>query len=191
MIKSAKRAISAILGNAGVNDEELMTAIIGAECLINSQPLTYQTADPSDGVPLTPNLFLHGQVGGQFAPTSVDETGFNPRRRWRSVQELVRHYCHRWLRECLRELSAWRKWFQPGRDIKVGDVVLVVSSDTARGNWPLGRILELYPGKDGQVRVAKIQVGQGTMTRAVTKLCPLELENKILCLHMKIKKTYT
>ena len=177
MIKSAKRAINAILGNADVNDEELMTAIIGAEGLINSRPLTYQTADPSDDVPLTPNHFLHGQVGGQFAPTSVDETGFNPRRRWRRVQELVRHFWHRWLREWLPELIARRKWFQPGRDIKVGDVVLVVSPDTARGNWPLRRILETYPGKDGQVRLAKIHVGQGTMTRAVTKLCPLELEN--------------
>ena len=37
MIKSAKRAISAILGNADVNDK-LMTAIIGAEGLINSLP---------------------------------------------------------------------------------------------------------------------------------------------------------
>ena len=177
MIKSSKRAINVILGKADVNDEELMTAIIGAEGLINSRPLTYQTADPSDDVPLTPNHFLHGQVGGQFAPTSVDETGFNPRRRWRRVQELVRHFWHRWLREWLPELRARRKWFQPGQDNKVGDVVLVVSPDTARGNWPLGRIMETYPGKDGQVRVAKIQVGQGTMTRAVTILCPLELEN--------------
>ena len=62
MIKSAKRAIKAILGNADVTDEELMTAIIGAEGLINSRPLTYQTADPSDDVPLTPNHFLHGQM---------------------------------------------------------------------------------------------------------------------------------
>ena len=29
---------------------------------------------------------------------------------------------------------------------------------------------------DGHVRVAKIQVGNGTLTRPVTKLCPLELE---------------
>ena len=85
MIKSAKRAINAIFGNADVNDEALMTAIIGADILINSRPLTYQTADPSDDVPLTPNHFLHRQVGGQFAPTFVDETGFNPRRRWRRV----------------------------------------------------------------------------------------------------------
>ena len=77
MIKSAKRAIKAILGNADVTDEEL-----------NSLPLTYQKADPSDDVPLTPNHFLHGQIGGQFAPTTVDETNFNPRKRWRRVHEL-------------------------------------------------------------------------------------------------------
>ena len=41
MIKAAKRAIIAILGNADVTDEELMTAFTRAESLINSRPLTY------------------------------------------------------------------------------------------------------------------------------------------------------
>ena len=105
MIKSAKRAIKAILGKADINDEELMTAVIGAEGLINSRPLTYQSANPADDVPLTPNLFLHGQVGGQFAPTSVDTTQFNLRKRWRRIQELVRHFWQRWLREWLPGLG--------------------------------------------------------------------------------------
>ena len=64
MIKSAKWAIKAILGNTDINEEELMTAVIGADGLINSRPLTYQSANPADDVPLTPNHFLHGQVGG-------------------------------------------------------------------------------------------------------------------------------
>lgn len=64
-----------------------MTAIIGAESLINARPLTYQSSDPEDNIPLTPNHFVHGQVGGQFAPQTVDETEFNPRRRWRRIQE--------------------------------------------------------------------------------------------------------
>ena len=68
MIKGAKRAVYAILGNADITDEELMTAITGAEALLNSRPLTYQSANPEDDVPLTPNHFLFGQVGGQFAP---------------------------------------------------------------------------------------------------------------------------
>jgi hypothetical protein len=46
MIKSAKRAIYAILSKADVTDEELQTAFTGAEALINSRPLTYQTAHP-------------------------------------------------------------------------------------------------------------------------------------------------
>ena len=45
MIKSAKRAITAILKNSDVKDEELMTAFCGAEALINSRPLTYQSAN--------------------------------------------------------------------------------------------------------------------------------------------------
>ena len=41
MIKAAKRAMHAILRNADVTDEELMRAMIDAEGLINSRPLTY------------------------------------------------------------------------------------------------------------------------------------------------------
>ena len=52
MIKAAKRAVMAILGNADVTDEELMTAFTGAEALINSRPLTYQSADPEDDIHL-------------------------------------------------------------------------------------------------------------------------------------------
>ena len=52
-----------------MNDEELMAAFSGAEALINSRPLTYQSAEVKDSIPLTPNHFLHGQAGGQFAPS--------------------------------------------------------------------------------------------------------------------------
>lgn len=79
MIKAAKRAIHAILGNADINDEELLTAMIGAESLIDSRPLTYQSANPSDDVPLTLNHFLHGQIGSQFAPTTVKWNRVQPK----------------------------------------------------------------------------------------------------------------
>ena len=176
MMKSAKKAFNAILGQADISDEELMTAIIGAEGLIKSRPLTYQSANHEDDVPLTPNHFLHGQIGGQFAPTSVDETQFNTRKRWRRIQELVRHFWHRWLREWVPGLSTRKKWYRERRDIQVVEVVLVISPDAPRGNRPLGRVLEVYPGDDGRVRVVKVQVGQGTLIRPFTKLCPLEGE---------------
>ena len=40
MIKAAKRAVYAILGDADVTDEELMTAFTGAKALMNSRLLT-------------------------------------------------------------------------------------------------------------------------------------------------------
>ena len=63
MVKAAKKAIYAIVSDRDVTDEELITVFAGAESLLNSRPLTYQSSDPRDDVPLTPNHFLHGQTG--------------------------------------------------------------------------------------------------------------------------------
>jgi len=62
MIEAAKRATFAILGNADAKEEELMTAFAGAEALVNSKPLTYQSASPStDYLPLTPRTGISRQ----------------------------------------------------------------------------------------------------------------------------------
>ena len=72
----------------------------------------------------------------------------------------MRHYWHYWIREWLPSFSARKKWQQPKQDLHERDVVLVLSPGTPRGPWPLARILEVYPGKDGHICVAKVQVGQ-------------------------------
>ena len=92
MIKAANKAIYGILGIADVSDEELMPAFSGAEALIKSRPLTYQSINPADDIPLTPNHFLIGQVGGNFAAQTVGETDYDARKRWGRVQKLVRHF---------------------------------------------------------------------------------------------------
>ena len=116
MIKAAKRAVNAVLDNADVT-----TAFTGAEALLNSRPLTYQSANPEDDIPLTLNHFLIGQIGGQFAPESVDETNYSLKKRWRRVQELVRHFWHRWLREWIPSLTNRRKWLKEERDLQSGN----------------------------------------------------------------------
>ena len=61
---------------------------------------------------LTPNHFLHGQIWGQLAPTLVDSTQFNLRKRWRWIQELVGHFWQRWLRAWLPTLATQK--MEPG-----------------------------------------------------------------------------
>ncbi|UYV66373.1 hypothetical protein LAZ67_4001480 [Cordylochernes scorpioides] len=40
---------------------------------------------------------------------------------------------------------------------KVGDMVLIGQESLKRLHWPLARIIQLYPGKDGLLRVAKVK----------------------------------
>ncbi|XP_067661090.1 uncharacterized protein [Haliotis asinina] len=115
LIKSAKRAICGILANGDLSDEELMTAFIGAEELLNSRPLTYQSSHPDDNIPLTPSHFLHGMLGGSLAP-DIDCSPYNPKKRWRRIQELLRHFWRRWMREWLPTLNLRRKWCESSRD---------------------------------------------------------------------------
>ena len=177
MIKAAKRAISAVLHNADINDEELHTTFVGVEDLLNSRPITYQSSHPADDLPLTPNHFLHGRVGGEFAPETVDTVDFVARKRWRRVQELVRHVWSRWLREWVPELRRRNKWQHATRDFVVGDLVLIIDINVPRGRWNMGKIDQVYPGRDGRVRTVTVKTCNGTYVRAVTKLCHLELSS--------------
>ncbi|XP_031556623.1 uncharacterized protein LOC116293341 [Actinia tenebrosa] len=89
LIKSAKSSLKPILGNAGITDEELHTAIVEVEGLMNARPLTYPSNDPSDEPSLTPNHFINGQAGGELAPQGTEELAFNLRKRWRFIQDLT------------------------------------------------------------------------------------------------------
>lgn len=176
MIKPAKKAVYGILNNADITDEELVTGFNGAEDLINSRPLTYQSSNIKDELPLTPNHFIFGRAGGQFTPQSNDETDFNPKKRWRRVQELVRHFWSRWMKKWLPQLNKRHKWLKVQRDSKIGDVVLVLSTDISRGKWQIAGILDIFPGKDGHTRVVKVKIGDAEYIRPISKLCPLECD---------------
>lgn len=68
---------------------------------------------------------------------------------------------------CVSEKSTW--------DLKEGDVVLMGADNKKRLDWALAKILELIPGKDGSVRVAKLRTEQGVLIRPLQRLYPLEV----------------
>jgi len=57
--------------------------------------------------------------------------------------------------EWVPSLSARTKWYKERNNLKVGDVALVISSENKRAHWPMGRVIETYPGKDRCVRSVK------------------------------------
>ena len=53
--------------------------------------------------------------------------------------------------------------------------MIIKSEDKNRGKWPLGIIQELYPGRDGVVRAARLRSGKSFLERPLQHLYPLEL----------------
>lgn len=102
MVKAVKRAVYSFLAYRKLSDEELHTAFVEVEGMLNSRPLSYTSSDKEDFLPLTPNDFLFGNALTPLADPS-DEPGHNLRHRWKLVQELVQQVWRRWQREYLTE----------------------------------------------------------------------------------------
>jgi len=70
-------------------------------------------------------------------------------------------------------LQARGRWTKTDTNLEVGTMVIVKVNDTPPLSWPLGRIIEVYPGTNNVVRVVKVITKQGVFTRPVVKLVPL------------------
>ncbi|XP_064635215.1 uncharacterized protein LOC135492596 [Lineus longissimus] len=173
LIKSAKKALYSIFGEARLTDEELLTGIVEVEGMLNSRPLTYVSSDPKDLEVLTPNHFLVGQCGGQLAPQIVDETDYNPRHRWRLVQDMLYRFWVRWQKEYLTLQQQRGKWREVHSDLAVDDVVVLQEQGCPRWSWPIGKVTEVERGSDGHIRTATVLSRGKTYRRPITRLVPL------------------
>ena len=67
-----------------------------------------------------------------------------------------------------------------GRNREEGGILLAISSDAERENWPPVSDTQINPRNDEQTQAAKIKFRHGALPCAETKLCSLELENRKL-----------
>ena len=177
-VKSLKYHLRRIVGDVRLTFEELSTVLTQIEACLNSRPLT-PLPEPEDGYEaLTPGHFLIGKPL-EALPESLDsrETG-NLIRRWRLCQKLTMDFWQRWSNEYLTYLQRCSKWATPTKNLQVGDVVCVRGQNLPPTKWPLARIVQVYPGKDGHTRVATVRTAQGTYRRPITKLVPLLTNEK-------------
>ncbi|XP_064120244.1 uncharacterized protein LOC135224850 [Macrobrachium nipponense] len=91
--------------------------------------------------------------------------------RWRCVQYLTNLFWSRFRKEYLSTLQTRQKWNEPRRNLMVGgDVVLVKSDIEPRNQWPMGRVIEVYPDDKGTIRSAKIKTPSSVIVRPIQKL---------------------
>ena len=176
-VKRMKYHLKRVVGSQILTYEELATVSTQVEACLNSRPLLATTSHDSDGItPLTPGHFLLLKP-----PTAYPDYPQLPEepsklKKWHLCQSIVQHFWDRWSREYLQALQSRSKWKTPQPNLLTGDIVVIKEDKTFACHWPLAKILQAYPGKDGLVRVAQVQTGNSIYKRPVTKLALLHRE---------------
>jgi hypothetical protein len=176
LIRSVRKILRAILGEQIVNDETLLTVIAETERILNDRPITRLSDDPNDLRPLSPNDILLLRANS-CSPIGKFSDADNYRKCWRQAQCLANTFWKRWIREYLAVLQERQKWTRRFQNLKVGDLVLVADINVPRGKWPMGRVVEVFPDLDDNVRQVSVRTSTSTLKRDVRKLCLLEAEN--------------
>lgn len=76
--------------------------------------------------------------------------------------------------EYLPSLVKRYKWNKANRNIQVGDIVVIVDANGPRNTWKKGKIVKVFPGSDGRIRVAEVWRNR-TLKRPISKLCVLDV----------------
>ena len=192
LIRSVRQILRALLKEQIVGDEVLLTVVAEATTILNNRPLTRNSDDPRDEIPLTPNHLLHLRPCPALSPGVFTEHD-HYKRRWKQAQYLTNIFWTRWIKEYLPNLQIRQKWMQRKENISLETSYF---SWTKITDWPLARVVEVFPSEDGLVRSVNLKRSSTVVTRAkrtrrgeikttmtyltrqVTKICRLEMNNE-------------
>ena len=70
----------------------------------------------------------------------------------------------------LRSHHIYYRWKKAERNLLVGDIVGLRESGFSKQRIPMAKVIKVYPGVDGLVRVVKLYTGKEKIKRAVQRL---------------------
>ena len=171
-----------------MNADELTSLVCEIENRLNNRPLTYVENEVDGLETLTPSHLLHGRVLNsiptivnkisEIDPDSIDSEIIN--KSLTVLNKSINKFQNLWSKHyltSLREFHASKKSPRRGNNelnLCVGDIVLI-HDERPRSLWKLGKINELLPGKDGNIRVVRLNTRYGETIRSINKLYPLEM----------------
>ena len=139
------------MSNQRLSVQEFLTVCSETANLINKRPIGTLPSTDSEINILTSNSLLLGRAiaknPGGWQPGSQD-----PRKRHHVVQAIVDMFWKKWTQLYAPALVVRRKWHTANRNLHPGNVVIIADRNTMRGEYRLGLVEEVFPGRDGKVR---------------------------------------
>ena len=186
LIGVVKNCLRKALHNSRINTDELKTVVTEIENKINNRPLTYLDSSNVNIEPLTPAHLLYGHRLETIPQINIREELEDPTEgathqslleKYHHLAERLKAWDQHWSNDYLLSLRERFYGASPAQNKyapKVGDIV-ILKGNQPRSNWPLGKIITLYPDDDGVIRSMKVGSGGTESLRTINKLVPLEL----------------
>ncbi|KAI8441772.1 hypothetical protein MSG28_005461 [Choristoneura fumiferana] len=152
-IRSIKLHLKRVIGDQLLTYEEMLTVLTQIESVLNSRPLTLLNADPSEPTALTPSHFLTLGPVNSLHNVDVSSLSLNLVKRKYLLDKIIQSFWKRWRVEYLHTLQMRQKWNTASNPITKGTIVLLNIDNVPPLKWPLGVIEDVFPGKDGVIRV--------------------------------------
>ncbi|GFU80688.1 uncharacterized protein TNCV_514151, partial [Trichonephila clavipes] len=88
-----------------------------------------------------------------------DLTNLNENRldNWQKITKIIQLIWKRWSVDYLNSLQQRNKWHFEKKNAKIGDMVIIKEDNLPSCQWSLGRINNIYQGKDSKVRVVEVK----------------------------------
>lgn len=184
MVRTVKVALRKTLGKSSLTIDQLQTLLTEIEGMVNSRPITYVGSEAEEPEALTPAHFLLGKRISSLPSVRLHfDSNISSRKclinAFNYREKLMRSFWSRWKNEYLLNLrSAHLSSIKSNiPEFKINDIVLIKDDHLPRNFWKLGRILELFPGRDGKVRACKIKTESSIIKRPLQLLYNLEIQN--------------
>ena len=184
LIGVVKSSLNKSIANRKLSFVELQTVVCEIATLVNSRPLTY-LSDSTDGEVLTPNHMIFGRNVVIAPPLNEfgDDVPYlesdDLRAQYAQLSSLLKKFEKHWTELYLTSLRERHYGNNPTASqicpLKIGDLVLVDLENNHRNLWPMGKIVNLFSGRDGQIRSVRVEINGTLYERTLNKVVPLEL----------------
>ena len=185
LARTIKTYFSSVIARKLYNQEEFTTVIREVENIVNSRPLTYQTNDALDQ-PLTPSQLLWGRnlpiMPPLLQPNTDDDSTTETKElchQYFLISNTLDRFWKRWSEEYLTSLREKHENCcaeRPTHHFKPGSLVMVRHDNMHQYEWPLGKVIRVFPDLSGVIKTAEVGEGGRYSLWPVPFLVPLELD---------------
>lgn len=173
-VKATKFHMKRILHTQVLTFEQYQTLFAKISAVLNSRPMVPLNDDPIEINYLTPAHAMIGEKLVQPLAYDLSEIPINRINQQKLLDKIQQDFWSSFKNDYLSTVQNRYKWNTKERNLNINDIVLIKEDHSPPGVWPMGRVIQVFPGTDGVVRNVRLKTESTELNRAVRNLVSLK-----------------